>query len=160
MIPDSLLLIPDSSPPDPAAGADGVASQAALFDQGKKLTLGDLRERWNALPSVRKAQALTDARKKAFAARIKDPAWLPRVDEALSRVAASAFCQGGGEKGWVADVDWFLRPDTIATILEGKFDDRRPAAPKGANGHTPGRIHSPRFAGMGANAGNASGGQS
>lgn len=45
--------------------------------------------------------------------------------EAIEKLRASDFCHGGGSTGWVADFDWFLRPETITKILEGKYDNRQ-----------------------------------
>ncbi len=58
----------------------------------------------------------------AHCARLKSSGWT--WQEALQRLAESEFCQGGGKDGWRADIDWFLRPDTVARILEGKYDNR------------------------------------
>ena len=38
--------------------------------------------------------------------------------------AASPFCLGAGSRGWKADIDWFLRPDTVTRIMEGKYDPK------------------------------------
>lgn len=75
-------------------------------------------------------------RRQAATARGKDPWWREHWQEAMQRVAGSTFCHGGGDKGWRAGIDWFLRPDTVARILEGKYDDRdgrdgRPSDPRG-----------------------------
>jgi hypothetical protein len=47
-----------------------------------------------------------------------------QLGDALNRVAKSSFCRGQNERGWKADIDWFLKPDTLTKILEGKYDDQ------------------------------------
>jgi hypothetical protein len=82
---------------------------------------------WNAVPHFRGCRKMTAARLKHFRARASDPSWSSSWREALDRAAASPFCRGENDRGWRADVDWFLRPDTATKILEGKYD-------AGANG--------------------------
>jgi len=52
-----------------------------------------------------------------------DRDWRDHINEALQRVAKSPFCRGQSERGWRADIDWMLRPDTLTKITEGKYDD-------------------------------------
>jgi hypothetical protein len=58
--------------------------------------------------------------------------------EVFKRIDASSFCRGEGDKGWIADPDWALRsgsrrkPEPAAKVLEGTYDDREPAASRGA----------------------------
>lgn len=50
----------------------------------------------------------------------EEPEYWERV---LSKLHRSAFCTGKNDRGWKANFDWFIRPDTAAWILEGKYDD-------------------------------------
>lgn len=47
----------------------------------------------------------------------------------IARIRASSFCTGGNARGWRADFDFFVRPDTANRVLEGKYDD--PKGPRG-----------------------------
>jgi DNA-binding IscR family transcriptional regulator len=38
-------------------------------------------------------------------------------------IRKSAFCCGGGRRGWKADFDWALKPKSIRNLLEGKYRD-------------------------------------
>jgi hypothetical protein len=53
-------------------------------------------------------------------------------NEACERVAASDFCCGKNDRAWIATFDWMLKPDTVAKVLEGKYDNRRPSDKKTA----------------------------
>lgn len=44
--------------------------------------------------------------------------------QVIARIRESAFCTGTNDRGWVADFDFLLRPDTPARVLEGKYDNR------------------------------------
>jgi hypothetical protein len=39
-------------------------------------------------------------------------------------MAASKFCCGDSDRGWSADIDFFLKPDTHVKVNEGKYDDK------------------------------------
>jgi hypothetical protein len=95
------------------------------------LTLENLIEGWNIIEGVQAVRKITAIRRKAFCARAADPDWLADVPAALERVKASSFCCGRNDRSWRADLDWFLRPDTLTKILEGKYDDRTERHPKG-----------------------------
>jgi hypothetical protein len=69
---------------------------------------------------------LTSKRSKSIAARAKDAWWVANWQEALKRAGASPFFRGANERGWVIDLDFFIRPDSCTRILEGKYDDRKP----------------------------------
>lgn len=82
-----------------------------------------LVELWNGIGGVIHCREETAKRKAAFAVRFKNLKWRNSVKEAIRLVSVSSFCQGGGNRGWKADIDWFLKPDTVTKILEGKFID-------------------------------------
>ncbi len=68
---------------------------------------------------------LTDARRTQLRARWKDEHWRDNWMVALARAGPSAFLRGANDRGWVIDLEFFLRPDTVTKILEGKYDNRR-----------------------------------
>ncbi len=80
----------------------------------------ELVETWNTTweTTIRS----TDKRKTAFAARFRDTHFRDHWRQAIERARRSPFCCGHGQRGWVADIDWFLRPDTVTRIMEGKYD--------------------------------------
>lgn len=86
-----------------------------------------LRTAWNELrhPSLPTWLENPPKRKKAareaFATRPLEgeTGWLA----VIRRVNASSFCRGETPRGWKANPDWLLRPDTAAKVLEGQFDD-------------------------------------
>lgn len=128
----------------PVTGAGGALVTGALTHQeptkepatlhgaaaSDSMTLEDLVVRWSAIEGVRHCRTVTPKRRQAWRTRSKEPHWLDDVPAALDRVAKSDFCKGGGERGWVADVDWLLRPDTVTKLLEGKYDNTNGNPPK------------------------------
>jgi hypothetical protein len=47
-------------------------------------------------------------------------------------IRQSPFCCGAGERGWLADFDWALRPKSIRNVREGKYRATEPASPRRA----------------------------
>lgn len=79
---------------------------------------------WNTSENFTKAAKFTDKRKKAA-----DSRWEENPDEdywksVLLRIESSGFCNGKNGRGWKADFDFFIRPDTHVRALEGKYDDQ------------------------------------
>lgn len=67
---------------------------------------------------------ITTKRQAALKARWRDPWWRDNWRAALDRGSGSAFLRGANERGWVIDFEFFLKPDSVAKILEGKYDNR------------------------------------
>lgn len=40
------------------------------------------------------------------------------------RIAASPHLRGENDRGWHADLDWVLKPENMAHVLEGRYDSR------------------------------------
>lgn len=79
------------------------------------------RQAWNAtaetcgLPQCRE---MTPKRKRALSARMKSESWRDSWQGALNKLAQIPFYVGKNERNWRADVDYFLRPDTVTKVLE------------------------------------------
>ncbi len=79
---------------------------------------------WNGIEGLTSVRVASRRREVAFNARMKDKFFKEHWQAALTRIAESNFCKGNGTQGWHADIDWFLKPDTCAKIMEGKYDNR------------------------------------
>lgn len=77
---------------------------------------------WNSVMSQN--CGLTVKRKRSLKSRLADPTWIASWREALTKAGVSDFCNGLGDQGWRADLEWFLRPDSVQKLMEGKFDNR------------------------------------
>jgi DNA-binding transcriptional MocR family regulator len=79
---------------------------------------------WNAtaLPECR---TITPKRKAQLHARLKSSFFLQHWVEALGAISKSSFCLGGGDTGWVASFDWFIKnDDAVAKAIEGQYNNR------------------------------------
>lgn len=79
---------------------------------------------WNSKAALSHVKALSPGRAKHLRARLRDEFFKANWQVAIDRIATSDFCIGKGDSGWVATFDWLLRPDTVAKVMEGKYDNR------------------------------------
>ena len=101
---------------------------------------------WNSAPGAIPIRSLTDARTKALRVRLKDSSW--DWQSALKKFPLRCFASQ--PDGWKPSFDWFLKPDTVTAILEGKYDwtkkenqnGKQPTLPIGS-----GQTHDPDAAG-------------
>lgn len=77
-------------------------------------------KRWNELPEpFGKIRVMSSGRLKTFGARLLEPGWNWR--EAINLMPSCPFLAGQNQRKWVANVEFFLRPDSVAKILEGRY---------------------------------------
>lgn len=81
-------------------------------------------ELWNSKSELPPVRGISPSRLKTLRARLKDKCFLNGWREAIDRICASHFATGKNDKGWKLDFDFFIRPDSVLKILEGKYDDR------------------------------------
>lgn len=80
-----------------------------------------------------KAQALTGKRRAALKARLGEVGGLEGWRTAMARARGSPFLCGesGRDRAhekWTPDIDFFLQQSSFVKLMEGKYDDRTPAA--------------------------------
>ena len=115
------------------ANADDAASSAERpnVDEGKFIDVwNSARAKNNAI--VPPVQTIRGRRLTMLKARIKDygEQW---VVEVFGRAAASQFLNGGGSQGFVANIDWVLKPNNFVKVMEGNYDSHRGTAGSGYN---------------------------
>ena len=111
--------------PDPHSGGD----IPSLFPENEPTNTPEtnhqiILDSWNQLAkhhNVTPASKLTAARKSHINARLKDRDWRNSWREAMKQIPDCPFLVGDNDKGWRADLEWFLRPDSVTKILEGKY---------------------------------------
>jgi hypothetical protein len=81
---------------------------------------------WNGCPPLPMIQTMSADRRQHLAQRSSEDFFFQHYQEGIERVAKSFFCLGKNDRGWKATVDWFLRPGTIAKVMEGVYDNRKP----------------------------------
>lgn len=103
-------------------------SPSSIRERGAPLSLEGVQEvfdEWNraAVKSgLPQCLVVSDKRRRTLCVRLREDFFTANWKPAISRVAASKFCQGDSERGWRASLDWFIQPDSVAKIMEGKYD--------------------------------------
>lgn len=78
---------------------------------------------WNALDGVRHMATMTAHRIKQVRARLAEDFFAANYRDAMNKVMQSPGLLGNNNRKWVADFDWFIRPNTVPAIMEGKYDN-------------------------------------
>lgn len=93
--------------------------------------------KWNEIcvdyPKVIKADS-GSTRYKTIKARL-DEYGLDKITEVFTKVQASSFLKGEGNRGWQASFDWVMKPSNFMKVLEGNYD----GTIKGHTAHDQGR---------------------
>jgi hypothetical protein len=79
---------------------------------------------WNDMASecgLPKAQS-TKKRMAALKVRMNEAPFQDGWKESIAKIPSSKFLTGDNDRGWRADLDWFLKPDSVVRIIEGKYD--------------------------------------
>lgn len=95
--------------------------EAGGRDTGVGLTPKTVIEAWNEMAEANglpKAMTVTKGRAKALAARFKDAFWVQLWREAIDEIPKDPFRLGHNDRGWKADIDYFLQPDRVAKLIE------------------------------------------
>lgn len=85
---------------------------------------------WNSHPKLPKVKAVTNSRLRSLKARKREPFFSANFRTAVAKILKSDFCLGMNQQRWRADFDWILQPDSVAKIIEGKYDNREPLKKK------------------------------
>ena len=84
----------------------------------------DLLRVWNEnRGEMLPAKEINGPRRTHAKSRLREEPDLERWAKAIQCASRSRFCLGGGERGWKANFDWLLKPDTLTKIEEGQFDE-------------------------------------
>jgi len=91
-------------------------------------------DNWNNIAKqhdLPQARGQTPKRSTAIKARIKDNGWASDYIVALGAIPVNAFLLGKNDRGWRANIDWFLKPDSVDKILEGAYmNEKKGPAPR------------------------------
>ena len=73
-------------------------------------------------PSLPKVQKLTESRKKAIKARWSEYPDIETFKKAFVKCENNTFMKGSNDRGWVANFDFILQPNSFTKIIEGFYD--------------------------------------
>lgn len=70
---------------------------------------------------------LSESRKKAIKARLNTYS-TDDFKTLFQKAQDSSFLKGKNDRNWSADFDWLIKDANMAKVLEGKYDDKKPAS--------------------------------
>ena len=91
----------------------------------------DVKSAWNTMREgvecadgepLPKTVRMTKKRRAALNQRASEEGWLESWREAVKKVPDGPWLCGHNPSGWKADIEWFLKPDSVTKIMEGKYD--------------------------------------
>jgi hypothetical protein len=116
-------------PPLQGEAADAASESLEI----SKSALAFVRDSWNASGAITNRK-FTPKLIRSCRARLRDPWWSEHWLAALEKIPRCPFLLGENDTGWKADLEWFLRPDSVQRIIEGKYDAPPPTR-NGVNAH-------------------------
>ena len=84
------------------------------------------------------AIALSKPRAAKLKARLADAGGLDGWCDALQKAAGNTFMAGDNERGWRADLDFFLQQKSFTKLIEGSYDRQPTSNSRAANGRSSG----------------------
>jgi hypothetical protein len=108
---------------DPTETETDQPPQKADQRHSPSVAVKEVFDAWNALEAFHKCLVLSDKRRRHLEARVRNGFFAQNWRAALRKIEASDFCRGQNDRGWKANLDWFITPDAVAKIMEGKYDN-------------------------------------
>jgi hypothetical protein len=99
-------------------GKEGTESPAA---PSARPTIREVFDHWNGQAHLTRTLVMSDKRRRFLMVRVQNPYFCEHWKEAIARIQSSPFLMGVNERAWRATFDWFIRPDTVAKIMEGHY---------------------------------------
>lgn len=122
--------ISNSNFPDSGTKNTSIDNKNSKSNKEDTAEYQEVADCWNSHSILERAERKTRKRCAAVSARMKDPYFRENYKSAIRRIAQSPFCCGENDRGWKATIDWFLKPDTITYVMEGKYDPKKSSAKK------------------------------
>ena len=119
----SKAALQEPSPSEPSMNRQGVESSVPDDPSALKNDVEKAVYNWNVtaeplgLPLVK---ILNEKRRRSLRARLLEVG-LPGWTTALENLERSDFCQGKNDRGWRANFDFMLQPDSLAKLIEGVY---------------------------------------
>jgi len=80
--------------------------------KGPRLDPVAFQEAWNSHPSLKRIRSMTKDRRRKLAVRAEAKDFRDNWQQAIDALTKIPFYRGENDRGWRANIDWFLRNDT------------------------------------------------
>ena len=81
----------------------------------------DVFQFWNSFPQLPKVMRISKERKAKMRTRLKDAFFRDNWRQGIEIIPTRPFLIGQNDRGWKADIEWFMQPDSLTKIIEGKY---------------------------------------
>ena len=103
-----------------------------LEEEEEKTPSSKVQDAWNCLGDpFSKIAEWNDERQAALRNRWKKEFWRKNWQQALSILKQSDFCRGKSSSGWIANIDFFLKPKTVPKLIEGFYSQHNGVSSNG-----------------------------
>lgn len=105
-------------------GVEPFAASCEAPTKTEKVPYKEIVDKYNNIlgEKLPKVTALTDKRKKAINARVKEFG-LDSIDKVFNYAYNSPFLTGTNDKNWKCNFDWIFTPSNYVKILEGNYNN-------------------------------------
>ena len=94
-------------------------------DPVNEIVRNQIKDAWNLMAKdcgLSQVRELTPQRIRVLNTRLKDPVFVKGWKEAIARIPSSDFlCGRSKDREWRADFTWFIKPESVLKIIEGKY---------------------------------------
>ncbi len=126
LVPENMEFLPgnerQSKPVEPAATAREFAELVMAEWHGMILAARPV----DVFGTEFQRPKVTDKRLKHLKARMSESEWMSQWRDAIVRIGKIDGLHGRAASAdgrtWQCDVDWFLKPDSVTKVMEGKYD--------------------------------------
>lgn len=135
-VPEVIVPTPETSAPAPDAADKPLTSKERKQARSLKAKNTEIEQEicnyWNAMAKGTKIPLVrwfNEERSKKLAKRLEDPVFCEHWREAIDKIGASSWCKGTKPNSdFVANLDWYLKPEMFVKILEGNYRDSEPVS--------------------------------
>jgi len=112
----------EKSDADAGKGEDGGKGDPPKPARPSAAQCAEVIGAWNEMALehglLQRAAKMTDARQASARARLEENT-IAEIREAIALVPERPFLMGTNDRGWKADIDFLLRPNSVSKIIEG-----------------------------------------
>jgi uncharacterized protein YdaU (DUF1376 family) len=134
-LPDAMLGTCPPPSPSPSPSELPKPSKDKPFERGGPNERQIVFDEWNAMASktkgsVKSAKLISDPRAKSLKARLHEHS-LDEIVTAIHSIPESRFLTGDNDRGWTANFDWLLQPNSMMKLIEGAYHGNGRGKPSG-----------------------------
>ncbi len=109
----------------PSEDVNDLSSEGENTPPPKPSPAQKFMDTWNDVASksgIPRITTMGGKREATLKARLRDPFWRDNWKAALDKIKDCPFLMGDNDREWRANIKFFLKPDTVAEIIEGQHD--------------------------------------